>query len=277
MYANTTGTQNTAVVLRWLDANTTANNNTAVGFDALTACTTANNNTAVGKDALQDCTTGHANVAIGSATLREVTTGNTNTAVGYAAGLSLTSGTKNTFVGHDAGDSVTDGFHCICIGDNANPSSSSGQRQIVMGDNAVGKGNRTFFVTSDSGVYHGGNTTTWSTTSDRRIKKNIVDNSEGLSLINQIAVKSFEYKTAEEIESAGEVPVTDTVDKTGTQIGVIAQELQQVRPSWVTTRDNGTLAVTGADEIIWHLVNAVQELSAKNTALEARIAALESA
>ena len=46
-------------------------------------------------------------------------------------------------------------------------------------------------------------------------------------LINQIAVQNFEYKTAEEIESAGEVSVTDTVDKTGTQIGVIAQELQK--------------------------------------------------
>ena len=90
-------------------------------------------------------------------------------------------------------------------------------------------------------------------------------------MINQIAVKNFEYKTAEEIESAGEVPVTDTVDKTGTQIGVIAQELQEVRSSWVTTRDNGTLAVTGSDEIIWHLVNAVKELSAENTALKARL------
>ena len=49
------------------------------------------------------------------------------------------------------------------------------------------------------------------TTSDRRIKKNIVDNNEGLSLINQIAVKNFEYKTAEEIESDGEVPSTDAL------------------------------------------------------------------
>mgnify|MGYP001185330345 FL=1 len=61
------------------------------------------------------------------------------------------------------------------------------------------------------------------------------------------------------------------MSKTGTQIGVIAQELQSVRSSWVTTRDNGTLAVTGTDEIIWHLVNAVQELSAENTALKTRL------
>ena len=59
--------------------------------------------------------------------------------------------------------------------------------------------------------------------------------------------------------------------KTGTQIGVIAQELQGVRSSWVTTRENGTLAVVGTDEILWHLVNSVQELSVENTALKARL------
>ena len=149
--------------------------------------------------------------------------------------------------------------------------SSNAQQQIVLGVSITAKGDRTFFVGSDNGVYHGGNTTTWSTTSDRRIKKNIVDNNEGLSLINQIAVKNFEYKTAEEIESAGEVPAHEAVSKTGTQIGVIAQELQEVRSSWVTTRDNGTMSVTGTDDIVWHLVNAVQELSAENAALKARL------
>ena len=92
------------------------------------------------------------------------------------------------------------------------------------------------------------------TTSDRRIKKNIVDNNEGLSLINQIAVKNFEYKTAEEIESDGEVPSTDAVSKTrSVQIGVIAQELQEVRTitTLLTTRDNGTMSVTGTDDIVW--------------------------
>ena len=69
------------------------------------------------------------------------------------------------------------------------------------------------------------------------------------------------HKTAEEVEAADEVPVTDAVSKTGTQIGVIAQELQEVRSNWVRTRDNGTLAVTGTDEIIWHMVNAIKELS----------------
>ena len=180
-------------------------------------------------------------------------------------------GNRNTCLGHLAGTNITEASDSICIGHNTQVNGGTTSSQIVIGSSGVAKGNRTFFVNSDLGVFHGGNTTTWSTTSDRRIKKNIEDNSEGLALINQIAVKNFEYKTAAEIEADGEVDVTDAVPKTGTQIGVIAQELQSVRSSWVTTRDNGTLSVTGADEIIWHLVNAVQELSAENTALKARL------
>jgi hypothetical protein len=159
----------------------------------------------------------------------------------------------------------------LVLGHDVNVDGAGNTDSIAMGCDTTGKGTRTFWVEPDNGVYHGGNTTTWSTTSDRRIKKNIVDNNEGLSLINQISVKNFEYKTSAEIETDGELPTHEAVKKTGTQIGVIAQELQEVRSSWVTTRENGTLSVTGTDEITWHLVNAVKELSAENAALKARL------
>ena len=254
---------------------TTGNSNTAIGAFAMDACQTPSDGTAVGHNCLTNLTTGQANTAVGRRSAEALTTGNYNTFLGTLAGLSQTTGDQNVSIGFQSGNNLTTGNYNTYLGSYSQASSSSVEKEIVLGYNISGKGTRTFYVSADSGVYHAGNTTTWSTTSDRRIKKNIVDNNEGLSLINQIAVKNFEYKTAEEIESAGEVPVTDTVDKTGTQIGVIAQELQEVRSSWVKTRDNGTLAVTGSDEIIWHLVNAVKELSAKNAALEARIASLE--
>ena len=85
-------------------------------------------------------------------------------------------------------------------------------------------------------------------------RKTLLTTTKVFRLINQIAVKNFEYKTVEEIESVGEVPVTDAVDKTGTQIGVIGQELQEVRSRQVTTRESGTMAVN-SDEITWHLVS----------------------
>ena len=139
--------------------------------------------------------------------------------------------------------------------------------EYVLGYNITGKGGQAVnFIGGSSGGYNEANSSSWSTTSDRRIKKNIVDNNEGLSVINQIAVKNFEYKTVKRL-NLWEVPVTDAVDKTGTQIGVIGQELQEVRSSWVTTRESGTMAVN-SDEIA-HLVNGVKELSAENEALKA--------
>ena len=55
---------------------------------------------------------------------------------------------------------------------------------------------------------------------------------------------------------------------TKTQIGAIAQELETVLPNCVNTDPNG-LKTVDTDEMIWHMVNAIKELSAKVTALEA--------
>ena len=64
------------------------------------------------------------------------------------------------------------------------------------------------------------------------------------------------------------------IAKTGTQVGCIAQELKQIIPSAVVVDDRGVNNVQD-DEIKWHMIKAIQELSAKNDALEARLAVLE--
>ena len=117
----------------------------------------------------------------------------------------------------------------------------------------------------------------WSTTSDRRLKKNITDSSIGLAEINQIQVRNYEYKTKDdlsEIEADGLVEA-DIIDKSGVQVSAIAQELQAVLPKCVTEQDTGVLSVN-TDNLTWHLIKAVQELYAKNDALTARVTALES-
>ena len=58
------------------------------------------------------------------------------------------------------------------------------------------------------------------------------------------------------------------VNKKGLQVGVIAQEIQEVLPDVVEELATGALSVN-PDNITWYLVNAVKELSAKVTALEA--------
>jgi hypothetical protein len=131
-----------------------------------------------------------------------------------------------------------------------------------------GKGNNTGFINNGGGgTFQGNNNASWSTTSDQRIKKNIVDNNEGLEKITGIRVRNFEYRLPEEIT---EVSPRQAVLKSGVQLGVIAQELQQVCPDCVTEQSTGILSVN-TDEILWHMVNAIKELKAEVDALKSQI------
>ena len=58
------------------------------------------------------------------------------------------------------------------------------------------------------------------------------------------------------------------MEKTGVQIGTIAQEIEKVLPNLVSESSNGVKNVD-TDPLIWYLINAIKELSTKVTALEA--------
>jgi hypothetical protein len=141
--------------------------------------------------------------------------------------------------------------------------------EVVLGSNGmVGKGASTAFISGGNGaVYAGNNSANFSTTSDRRLKKNIADNNTGLDAINQIRVRNFEYRTPNEID---ELPKESAIDKEGTQLGVIAQEIQTVLPDVVRQETTGCLTVD-PDNMTWYLVNAVQQLSAKVEELEEKL------
>ena len=91
-------------------------------------------------------------------------------------------------------------------------------------------------------------------TSDERLKKDIVDTkTKGLEIINGARMRDFKWKK-------NGLPV---------ECGMIAQELEKVYPRAVRSRDDedNTLRIRKTD-FIYILVKAVQELSAKVTALE---------
>jgi len=269
--------------------------NIAMGIFSLENNIQMGDNIAIGNFALrylgQNCTNfatsggGIGNIAIGSNAMQgghngsfsstDTFRGDYNTAIGWQSLSTLKSATadKNTALGVDSGGVVQTGSENVFLGNDTSASGASVTKEIVMGPSATGKGTRTFFVNSDSGVYHGGNTTTWSTTSDIRIKKNVTDNNTGLDKIKEIQVRNFEYRTKDEITDF-ENPDAVVVDKEGLQLGVIAQEIQQVLPDTVNEESTGVLSVN-ADNLTWYLINAVKELSAKNDALEARIKTLE--
>ena len=269
-----TGSYNTAVGAQALNSNTSGEYNIAVGENCLDANTTGSFNVGVGRSALGACTTGTDHVAMGINALGNEVTGIGNTAIGTNAGESANGRYYNVAIGYHAGR-YADGTRNIHIGYGANSASNSDWNTLcITTRTASGKGGSTGWIDPNGGgVYQGNNSSSWSTTSDRRIKKNIVNNNIGLEKINQIQVRNFEYRTEEEItdfENAGAAVVT----KEGTQIGVIAQEIEEILPEVVKTETTGVKGVN-PDNLTWYLINAVKELSAELTAAKARIETLE--
>ena len=291
--ANTTGTSNTAVGKGALDANTTASNNAAFGLDALGANTTGNSNTAVGKGALAISTTGAGNVAvgtnalsnngvggsnnvavgasafnsnttaeagtaIGASALSANTTGLSNTAVGYGALLQNTTGANNTAIGATAGwdpaPANTTGSNNTFIGYQATGTSATVSNEITLGNSSIA----TLRCQQ----------TSITSLSDARDKTDIAPIPAGLAFVNALKPVSFVWN----MRNGGKVGIPE--------FGFIAQDLQQVQADHVTVPnlvydENPERLEASAGTLIPVLVKAIQELTAQNTVLAARIAALE--
>lgn len=279
----TTAERNVAIGHNALNDATTTHNNVCIGYEAGGSLTVfgANNNIAIGTEALGTLTDRADNIAIGyravgmnnAATISQTTAvgvlalsdvafgGYGNVALGYRAGVACTGALHNTLLGRAAGQNITSGDNNICVGYNAVPS-GTGTSELVIGVNATGKGNTTGFIhPGGGGMYQGNNSSSWSTVSDRRIKKNIEDNNVGLDAINKIRVRNFEYRTEDEIVDFNN-PKAAVVKEKGIQLGVIAQEIEEILPDVVVTQDTGVKTVN-PDNLTWYLINAVQELSAE--------------
>jgi hypothetical protein len=271
LQSNTTASNNTAIGFEALNANTTAGSNTAVGYQSLYAHTTGSNNSALGYGSLKGVTTGYGNVGVGLNAASALTTGVENVVIGYPQGYGgwgLSTGSNNVFVGTRAGEVLTTGDRNICIGYYANPSANNGTQQLVIGTNygSTGKGNNTGFIDPNGGGnYQGNNSASWSTTSDQRLKKNIVNNNVGLEKLTQIQVRNFEYRVKDEIT---ELPTHCAIKKEGVQLGVIAQELQTILPECVKQESTGVLSVD-PDNLTWYMINAIKELKAEFDAYKA--------
>ena len=273
--SNTTGESNTGVGREAISSNTTGTNNTALGHQALTTNTTGTHNTGIGREALKTNSSSSYNTGVGSRALSDCTTGESNATLGYDAGKNITTGSYNTILGvamGSYGTNLTTGNYNTLIGYSSGVSSASvsGEMLICSGSfGFVGKGGNTGFISPNGGaMYNGGNTTTWTTTSDRRLKKNIVNHNIGLEKLAQIQVRNFEYRLPEEVDA--ELKPSDAIKKTGVQLGVIAQELQAVLPECVKTESTGVMSVD-ADNLTWYMINAIKELKAEVDSLKSQL------
>jgi hypothetical protein len=222
--------------------------------------TTGIENTTLGYLAGSAVTTGNYNVIIGSST-NYITTGSQNTVVGRSSGQSLNTGTYNVYLGYKAGGTADVNNTLFIARSNTNASNAA---TWIYGD---GSGN----------LYQGNNSSTWSTTSDIRLKKDVVDSPKGLNEINQLRVTNFYYKEENEIDMSefplvkepSEVCLADE-DKGGKlQTGLIAQEVESVLPECIKESIHGVKTVD-SDPIQWAMIKAIQELSARVEELESK-------
>lgn len=89
-----------------------------------------------------------------------------------------------------------------------------------------------------------------STPSDKRLKDNVHDTTDGLDKILQLKPKEFNYK--EELDPSGEV-----------HSGFMAQDLEKLFPSVVSTEPHSGMKLVKYHELIPKIVSAIQELHDK--------------
>jgi hypothetical protein len=274
LFSNTSGLANTAVGSNALYSNTTANYNTAVGTSALRLNTTGENNTSTGTGALEANTTGSFNIAIGAGGLKANVTGSNNSSVGAGAlafsntnnntamgtnSLKNTTGYSNTALGNAAGEINTTGNENTAIGATATFGANNLSNATAIGFGAIAAASNSIRL-GNTAVTSIGGQVAWSTLSDSRIKKNIVNSTYGLATV--LKLRPVEYNlTSNDLK----------------QVGFIAQEVQKLVPEVVTGKEGdlskGEILGITYSNLVPVLTKAIQEQQKQIEDQNAKIAA----
>ncbi len=270
--------------------------NTIMGGLAGDALTDADYNVAIGGNSLSTDTKGNRSTAVGYGALngqnQTTSTDTNNVAVGYTAGNNTSTGTNNVYVGTQAGDSGTTAANNVIVGYNSDLAAADTAQVIVLGSGVTSQSANNFtfgFGSTDSNIAFGA--TTISAPSDERYKEEIETSTAGLSFINDLRPVTFKWKKEKDVPTDHKAYVEDSekrVMERGDKIqhGFIAQEVKTAIDNhselkngfsmWSEDPTDGRQRLSPS-ELIPMLTKAIQELSAKNDALEARIKTLEDA
>jgi len=269
--------------------NTLGSNNSAFGHGALAKNTTASNNTAIGYQAGYSQTTGSGSNALFGIQAGNAVTSAYNTMVGPFAGYLITSGSKNTvlggYSGNQGGLDIRTASNYIVLSDgdgnprgvfdnsgnflvNATSGTSGGYGKItvradsgvpIMVGNEAASGNFIQFSGNGSGVVGSitfvGSATLYNTTSDQRLKENIVDADSASSLIDSLQVRKFDWKS----------------NGSHQRYGFVAQELVTVAPEAVhQPADTDEMMAVDYSKLVPMLVKELQSLRARVAQLESK-------
>ena len=291
-YLHTTGDYNV-----WVGSNagfnsTTGSGNCYIGYTAGYSCVTGNNNVAIGKDALY-ANTGTENTAIGLLSGRYQTGNNYNTFYGSRAGYATTS-SENVMIGAYGGSSNTSSYHNVLIGYNvqSNHASASNTENVIgHGVTGIGTGYNTLGGNANR-TYNQQGSSSWSGTSDERLKTDVVNEPLGLSFINDLRPVKFKWKKKKDVDSSTFPTIYEEGSEERVQPsehgvdkhGFLAQELESTIANYSDAGDKGHeifkettdgIYTASPSALIPMLVKALQEADDKIDALTARIETLE--
>ena len=279
---STQGIQNIGIGVGSLNSIEAGQKNIGIGYNALNKLSDSYSNTAVGTNSMSKNTIGNNNSAFGEESLNANIDGHFNTAIGYQSMKGNTSGNQNTCVGYQSGNNITSGSNNVCIGSNATVSHNE-DNQIVIGSNAQTSAPNSIKLGDDT-IQHFDCNVVLTVPSDKRIKKNIIDNDLGIDFITKLrTVKYNKVNPAdypEEIREKrflGETPDEKPEENNNLYDGLIAQEVEEVlnniNKSWsghYINENNGKQALD-YDILTIPLIKAVQELKQKNDELKSNI------
>jgi hypothetical protein len=265
-------------------ANAAGADNTCIGFETGIALNGGANNTLIGSNAGHDITTGSSNTFIGYLAGDATDDGDfcvgvgyeslsancsdRNTSIGYQSGL-LVTGISNTCVGYKAGDAITSGNYNTAIGQSTDCDATS-NNQIAIGNGAVTDGANKIRLGNGS-IATCNIQTDWTVDSDVRIKKEIVDNTLGLSFINNLKPRKYKkLHPADWDETIREDRYKngfrDEFDDKKMWDGLIAQEVKEAIDKSGVTFSGWEIDSKGKQgvqysSLVVPLIKAVQELS----------------
>ncbi|MCB9219248.1 MAG: tail fiber domain-containing protein [Ignavibacteriales bacterium] len=208
----------------------TAQWNTAVGYNSMYSFTLGNNNTAIGYEALKGGDSGppagnSENTAIGSGSLRNNSNGSGNVAIGFEAGKTSSGDDKLYIHNSDAGES-----------------------SLIYGDFQSAQVTINGKLRVTQGIYGSlYDISGWP--SDIRYKKNIESMTNSLNKVLKLRSVYYDWRK-------DQFPNKNFNDRK--QIGVIAQEIEEVIPEIVFTDEDGFKSVDYS-KITAVLINAIQE------------------
>ena len=254
-----------------------------IGSNAGRSLSSGDNNVFVGFNTGPGVTTGDHNTLVGDEAGRDLAGGSSHTTlIGLNAGLKVnTNGdTNNTMVGSEAGNDVTSGTECTALGvgtrfaDTSNNQTCLGVGATTDSANDIAIGNTS--VDEIKGQV------SFSTFSDERIKKNIIDGDLGLDFINLLKPRKFnkvnpaEYPDSIKKEMDGKYGEWTEAQDTKVWDGLIAQEVKSAMDTCGTTfsgwnEETNSKQVVAYEALVVPLIKAVQELSVEITNLKAQV------